>query len=207
MSKVVPWFSLVMLLLGCQATANRKSEEPGKHSVPPAPPFKQEAIHLTEDNTELVLAKAHVGPDRSVALVIRYSERPVKGGHCILSIIEQTAAGAVVIESSDQVMSCSGMSVPTAEAVKGGLEAKVESDFIRLDEDRIRNRSEYEFVRASDGRWHLTYSADIGPEEDPATGELLVASYGVAYRTVLEGPLVSEVDRETVKRAREKSVY
>lgn len=207
MNKHAPWFVLVTLLFGCQTTAGPAPDDPGTSAAGSAATFEQKAIDLTQDGRELVLSQVHVGRDRKVALIIRYSERPESGGHCTLSIIEQAEDGPVIVEASDQVVSCRGMSVPDATAVKGGLEAKVEADFIRLDEDRIRNRSEYEFVRTKDGRWHLAYTADIGPEHDADTGELLVVSYAVAYQIAMEGPTVSEVDRNTIDKARERSVY
>lgn len=206
MNKHAPWLALGMLLAGCQAAANQKVAGPDNGGETKTT-FEEQATRLTESQGELVLSRLHFDQDRKVALVIRYSEDADPGEHCTLSIIEQGGEGIVVVESSDQIMSCSGMSVPDAEAVRRGLEAKIGADFIRLDEDRIRNRSEYELVRAGDGRWHLAYSADIGPEEDADTGVLLVTSYAVAYRTALEGPIVSEVDRREVQRARERTVY
>lgn len=206
MNKYAPWLSLGMLLTGCQTTASPKFTASGMQEPGPGVNFEQQAVRLTEDGGELVLSEFHADQDRKVALIIRYSERSESGKHCTLSIIEQTEEEIVVVESTNQVMSCSGMSVPNANAVRGGLEATLKSDFIRLDEDRIRNRSEYEFERARDGRWHLAYSADIGPEHDAATGDLLVVSYAVAYRNAL-GPTVSEVDSKAIGQARERSVY
>lgn len=207
MIKHAPWLAAGLFLVGCQTNTEPKGAISGEEGPRSTATFEQEALHLTQNNGELVLSQVHMGLDRKVALVIRYSERADPGEHCTLSIIEQVEGKTVLIESSNQVMSCTGISVPDAGAVKAGLEAKVEPDFIRLDEDRIRNRSEYELVRGRDGRWHLAYSADIGPEHDPDTGELLVVGYAVAYRSVLEGPAVSEVDRMAIKQARDRSVY
>lgn len=187
-----------ILLTGCQTHAVSANEQTNSG-------FEAEAVRLTEGHGDVVLVEAWAGSDRKVALVVRYVERAPTGGPlCTLFIVEQSGPKASVVETNGEFLSCNN--APGAELVRHALEARVEVDTIRLEEQHVRSHSTFDFARTSSGRWHLIYGDHVGPESNPAGDELLLVSNTVAYAEPTEGPTVSDFDREAISKDLVRSV-
>lgn len=198
MRKCAIWISVGMLLAGCQTHAASANE-------PANAGFETEAVRLTEGHGDVVLLETMVGSDRNVALVVRYVERTPAGGPiCTLFIVEQSALETAVVETSDEFLTCNN--APGTELVKHALEANVEPNSIRLEEQHVRSHSTFDFARAEDGRWHLAYGDHVGPEDNPEGGDLLLVSHTVAYPEPAKGPTVSGFDHEAISKDVVRSV-
>ena len=198
MRKWVIGIALGALLSGCQTQAMSANEQASSS-------FKIEAIRLTDGHGDLVLAQTRAGSDRDVALVVRYVERtPTGGPRCTLFIVERSGSKASVVETNDEFLACNN--APGAELVRHALEASVEANAIRLEEQHVRSHSTFDFTRTENGRWHLIYGDHVGPENSPEGNELLLVSNTVAYADPNEGPTVSDFNREAVSKDLVRSV-
>lgn len=198
MRKCIIWVAIGLLLAGCQTHA-ASANEPGGGG------FEAEALRLTEDHGDVVLVETQAGGDPKVALVVRYVEKAPAGGPlCTLFIVEQSGSKTTVVETSDEFLTCNN--ALGAELVKHALEANVEPNIIRLEEQHVRSHSTFDFTRAENGRWHLVYGDHVGPEDNPEGGELLLVSHTVAYAKPAEGPTVSDFDHEAISKDVVRSV-
>ena len=192
MRKCVSWIAIGMLLAGCQTHA-----APSNEAVSAG--FEAEAIRLTEGHGDVVLLDIHKHDRRSVALVVGYVERAPTGGPlCTLFIVEQSGSEALVVETNNDILTCNN--APGADLVKHALEASVEPEAIRLEEQHVRSHSTFEFARTEDGRWHLIYGDHVGPEDNPKGGDLLLVSNTVAYADPAKGPTVTDFSREAISK-------
>jgi len=199
MRKCVSWIAIGMLLVGCQTHAASADDEPASAG------FKTEAVRLTEGHGDVVLLEAQVDGDQKVALVVRYvEEAPTGDPLCTLFIVEQSGPTTTVVETNDEFLTCNN--APGAELVKHALEASVEPNTIRLEEQHVRSHSTFDFERTGNGRWHLAYGDHVGPEDNPDGGELLLVSHTVAYADPAKGPTVSDFDHEAISKDVVRSV-
>lgn len=198
MRKWVIWIAVGLFLVGCQTHAGSAIGQASSG-------FESDALRLTERYGDVVLLEAWADSDRKVALIVRYIEAAPSGGPlCTLFIVEQSGTGASVVETNAQFLACKNAT--GADLVKHALEAQVEVDTIRLEEQHVRSHSTFDFVRAASGRWHLIYGGHVGPENNPDGDELLLVSNTVAYVEPIKGPTVSEFNREAVSKNLVRSV-
>lgn len=168
--------------------------------------FLAEAMRLTEKAGDVVLFEFAEGEGRMVALVASYAKRAQWNGRCIVHIVEGNDAGATLVESSEKLLSCGGINISGKLAVTHSLEADIDPSSIRIDEDHVRSRTEYEIARSSDGRWHVIYTGDIEPQSHPDKDEMMIVKYTAAYETATEAPTVSSFNHELIADKRIRSV-
>jgi len=196
MHKWVIGIAVGTLLAGCQTPAVSTN----KHSD-----FQSEVVRLTEGHGDLVLIEARADSERKVALVVRYVETAPSGRPlCTLFIVERYGPKTSIVETNDEFLACNN--APGAELVKHALEARVEADSIRLEEQHVRSHSTFDFARTGSGRWHLVYGDHVGPENNPEGGDLLLVSNTVAYANPKDGPTVSDFNHEVISKHLVRSV-
>lgn len=168
--------------------------------------FLSEAVRLTQQAGDVVLFEFAEGDGRMVAFIGNYAQRGDWDGQCTVHIVEGDETGVRLVESSDQLLSCGGINIHGKLAVTHSLEADIEPGSIRVDEDHVRSRTEYEIARGSDGRWHVIYAGDIEPQAHPDKDEVLIVKYTAAYETAVEAPTVSSFKPELIADKRIRSV-
>ena len=168
--------------------------------------FLSEAVRLTEQTGDVVLFEFAEGEGRMVAFIANYAKRAEWGGHCTVHIVEGDETGVTLVESSDELLSCGGINIHGKLAVTHSLEADIEPGSIKVDEDHVRSRTEYEIARGSDGRWHVIYTGDIEAQSHPDKDDVTIVKYTAAYETAAEAPTVSSFKPELIADKRIRSV-
>ena len=168
--------------------------------------FLSEAVRLTDQTGDVVLFEFAEGDGRMVAFIANYAKRAEWGGHCTVHIVEGDETGVTLVESSDELLSCGGINIHGKLAVTHSLEADIEPGSIKVDEDHVRSRTEYEIARGSDGRWHVIYTGDIEAQSHPDKDDVTIVKYTAAYETTAEAPTVSSFKPELIADKRIKSV-
>lgn len=168
--------------------------------------FLAKTMRLTENAGDVVLFEFAEGDGRMVAWVATYARQSEWRGQCTVHIVEGNEAGITLVESNGELLSCDSINVHGKLAATLNLEAVVEPDSIKVDEDHVRSRTEYEIARGSDGRWHVIYTCDIEPQSHPDKDEVMIVKYTAAYETAAEAPTVSSFKPELIADKRIRSV-
>ena len=158
--------------------------------------FIQAAIDSTSGFAgEVVVAEA-LPP---TAVVVRYRKGDIQSvpSSCSVSIVEAMEGKEKVVATNDSVLGCSLAS--SAEDVKASAKVNVEKDRISIAGEGGKGSSEFDLYRESDGVWYLAKASFTYPEEDPASGDVVVINEAVAFGHGVKALRFSDYSYDAIK--------
>lgn len=157
--------------------------------------FIQAAIDATSDSAgELVLVEAA----RPTGVVVRYRRGDIKNAPstCSVSIVEE-ARGKEGVATNDSMLGCSLAS--SAEEVKARVKVSIEKDAITISDEGDKGNSEFDLYREPDGVWYVARASFTYPEEDPASGDVIVINEAVAFQPGIKTLRFSDYSYDAIK--------
>lgn len=164
--------------------------------------FIQAAIEATSDSAgEVVLVEVA----RPIAVVIRYRKGDIQNAPstCSVSIVEE-ARGKEGVAANDSILGCSLVS--SAEEVKARVKMSVEKDAITISDEGDKGNSEFDLYREPDGVWYMARASFTYPEEDPASGDVIVINEAVAFQPGIKTLRFSDYSYDAIKGGLSRAV-
>jgi hypothetical protein len=140
--------------------------------------FIQAAIDSTSDSAGEVVVVEAMPP---TAVVVRYRKGDIQSSpsFCSVSIVEAVEGKEKVVATNDSMLACSLAS--SAEDVKASAKVNVERGRVSITSEGDKGSSEFDLYRDPDGVWYLAKANFTYPEEDPASGDVVVINEAAVF--------------------------